>query len=119
MTRRGPTGVARRAGRARRTVRLRLTLWYGGLFLICGTVLLAVTYGLVVQAFIGNSASNAECRAPRSGCSAIGPRQAQAIVLQEHSIPILLPQATSQRPPVIWPVALLEVAQLPVDHHGL
>jgi len=22
-------------------------------------------------------------------------------------------------PPVIWPVALLEVAQLPVDHHGL
>jgi signal transduction histidine kinase len=85
LTRRGLTVTALRAGRARRTVRLRLTLWSGGLFLICGTVLLAVTYGLVVQAFIGNSASNAECRAPGSGCSTIGPQQARAMALQEHA----------------------------------
>jgi nitrogen-specific signal transduction histidine kinase len=52
LTRRGLTVTALRAGRARRTVRLRLTLWSGGLFLICGTVLLAVTYGVVVQAFM-------------------------------------------------------------------
>jgi signal transduction histidine kinase len=32
----------------RRTVRLRLTALYGGLFLISGAVLLAITYGLVV-----------------------------------------------------------------------
>ncbi len=32
----------------RRSVRLRLTALYGGLFLISGAVLLAITYGLVV-----------------------------------------------------------------------
>jgi signal transduction histidine kinase len=31
----------------RRTARLRLSLLYGGLFLICGAALLAITYGLV------------------------------------------------------------------------
>lgn len=34
----------------RRTARLRLTALYGGLFLACGTILLAVTYVLVEQA---------------------------------------------------------------------
>lgn len=85
MTRRRLTVTALRAGRPRRTVRLRLTLWSGGLFLICGTVLLAVTYGLAVQAFIGNSAGNTECRAPGSGCSTIGPQQARATALQENA----------------------------------
>jgi len=37
----------------RRTVRLRLTLLYGGLFLLSGAVLLAVTYVLVVSATDG------------------------------------------------------------------
>jgi signal transduction histidine kinase len=31
----------------RRTARLRLTLLYGGLFVVCGAALLAITYGLV------------------------------------------------------------------------
>lgn len=35
---------------ARRTVRLRLTLLYGGLFLVCGVLLLTVTYFLVRHA---------------------------------------------------------------------
>ena len=52
--------------RPRRTIRLRLTALYGGLFLLCGAVLLAITYGLVVQAFVGNSAGNALCRASRA-----------------------------------------------------
>jgi signal transduction histidine kinase len=34
----------------RRTLRLRLTLLYGGLFLACGTALLAITYVLVAHA---------------------------------------------------------------------
>lgn len=34
----------------RRTVRMRLTLLYGGLFLLSGTALLAITYALVVHA---------------------------------------------------------------------
>ncbi|MET9021938.1 ATP-binding protein [Actinopolymorpha sp. NPDC004070] len=37
----------------RRTVRLRLTLLYGGLFLVSGVALLAVTYVLVVNATAG------------------------------------------------------------------
>ena len=85
MTRPRRTAAALRAGRARRTVRLRLTLWYGGLFLLCGTALLAITYGLVVQALTGNSARNALCQAPRSGCSTVGLGQARAIALQEHA----------------------------------
>jgi signal transduction histidine kinase len=39
----------------RRTVRLRLTLLYGGLFLISGVVLLAITYLLVTNEFFGES----------------------------------------------------------------
>jgi len=34
----------------RRTARLRLTFLYGGLFLACGAILLAVSYVLVEQA---------------------------------------------------------------------
>ena len=42
------------AGRLpRRTIRLRLTLIYGGLFLICGAGLLAITYVLVSNATAG------------------------------------------------------------------
>ncbi|HEX8008074.1 MAG TPA: HAMP domain-containing sensor histidine kinase [Trebonia sp.] len=37
----------------RRTIRLRLTLIYGGLFLICGAGLLAITYALVSNATAG------------------------------------------------------------------
>jgi signal transduction histidine kinase len=36
----------------RRTVRMRLTVLYGGLFLLCGAALLAVTYGLVAHATV-------------------------------------------------------------------
>lgn len=38
----------------RRTVRLRLTLLYGALFLVSGVVLLAVTYFLVTNKFLGD-----------------------------------------------------------------
>ena len=44
-----------------RTVRMRLTLLYGGLFLVSGAALMAITYALLVNAgfvfTIGNSAS--------------------------------------------------------------
>jgi signal transduction histidine kinase len=82
------TVLALRAGRARNTVRLRLTAWYGGLFLVFGAVLLAVTYGLVVQAFAGNTAGNALCSGPArpsSACHVIGPQQARAMAVQENA----------------------------------
>jgi signal transduction histidine kinase len=82
------TALALRPERARSTVRLRLTLWYGGLFLVSGAALLAVTYGLVVQAFVGNTAANALCPGPgvpSSECHVIGPQQALGIALQEHA----------------------------------
>jgi signal transduction histidine kinase len=88
MTRRSRTAMALRAGRPRRTVRMRLTLWYGGLFLVSGAVLLAITYALVVQAFVGNTAGNALCPGPAwpaSECHIIGPQQARAMALSEHA----------------------------------
>jgi signal transduction histidine kinase len=69
----------------RRTVRLRLTLWYGGLFLAFGTALLAVTYALVVRAFVGNTAGNAFCQGPHSRCRAIGAQQALALALRDNA----------------------------------
>ena len=84
MTVRKLTQMARHAGRPRYTVRLRLTAWYGGLFLVSGAALLAVTYALVVQAFTGNSAANAICRGPGFGCRTIGAQQANVIAVQEH-----------------------------------
>lgn len=88
------TLMAPPAGRPRRTVRLRLTLWYGGLFLVSGAVLLAVTYGLVVQAFVGKLTADALCSGPvkgglgtaaRSRCHTIGLGQERAMALSEHS----------------------------------
>jgi len=42
--------LAATPGRSRRSIRLRLTLIYGGLFLICGAGLLGITYALVDNA---------------------------------------------------------------------
>lgn len=44
-----PTPATRRPRLPRRTVRLKLTVLYGALFLICGTALLGVTYFLVAK----------------------------------------------------------------------
>jgi signal transduction histidine kinase len=102
------TAMALRAGRRRSTVRLRLTAWYGGLFLVSGAALLAVTYALVVQAFIGNTAGNAACRAPRSGCHTIGSQQAHAIAVQEHAA--VLHELLSRSAIALALVAVLSVA---------
>jgi signal transduction histidine kinase len=70
-----------------RTVRLRLTLWYSGLFLVSGAALLTVTYLLVLHALIGPTAANALCAAPGrdgSGCHVIGAQQARAMALQDY-----------------------------------
>jgi signal transduction histidine kinase len=45
-------GVARRLRRPKTTVRWRLTLLYGGLFLVSGAALLAITYTLVDNAVV-------------------------------------------------------------------
>ena len=85
MTPRGIAAMAVRARPPRRTARLRLTLWYSGLFVLSGAALLAVAYGLVVQAFVGDSAGNAFCQAPGTGCHTMGGQQARAIAVQEHA----------------------------------
>jgi len=77
--------MARRGLLPRRTARLRLTLWYGGLFLAFGAALLTVTYALVVQAFVGNTAGNAFCERPHLHCSPIGAQQALALALRDHA----------------------------------
>jgi signal transduction histidine kinase len=45
------SSAPRKIWRPRRTVRLRLTLLYGGLFLVSGTALLTITYVLVAHRF--------------------------------------------------------------------
>ena len=54
MRRRG-AGTAGRLRHPRTTVRWRLTLLYGGLFLVCGAALLAITYKLVDHATVTNA----------------------------------------------------------------
>jgi signal transduction histidine kinase len=107
MIPRGIAAMALPARRPRRTLRLRLTAWYGSLFLLSGAVLLAATYGLVVQAFAGNSAGNAACRAPGAGCHTIGARQAQAIAVQEHAT--VLGELVSRSALALAVVAVLSV----------
>ena len=80
--------TALRITRPRRTVRLRLTLWYGGLFLLSGAALLALTYVLLVRDFVGQNAGNALCQAPGNGCHAMGAQRAQAVALAENG-PVL------------------------------
>ena len=46
------TQLADRPNLRRRTVRMRLTVLYGGLFLVCGAALLAITYVLVAHATV-------------------------------------------------------------------
>jgi signal transduction histidine kinase len=63
------TRLAAGPGRSRRSIRLRLTLIYGGLFLICGAALLAITYLLVDNASAGSFCSTGP---GRSACSFVG-----------------------------------------------
>ena len=60
-----------RVGVPRRTIRLRLTLWYSALFLVSGSALLAATYALVYRAFRGNPSATAACAAAGSRCHVI------------------------------------------------
>ncbi|MGE5134494.1 MAG: sensor histidine kinase [Gemmatimonadota bacterium] len=61
----------------RRTVQLRLTLLYGGLFLLSGAVLLAIIYGLVAQR-LPQAATVRARQAPASG-PASGPAGGPAV----------------------------------------
>ena len=107
MTPRRITSIAMRARRPRRTLRLRLTAWYGGLFLLSGTALLAATYGLVVQAFVGNTAGNALCQAPDTGCHTIGAQQARVIAVHQHAT--VLSELVSRSALALGLVAVLSV----------
>jgi signal transduction histidine kinase len=109
MTAHNPTPITRRARRPRYTVRLRLTAWYGGLFLLSGAVLLAATYTLVVQAFTGNSAASLDCRIPPGfGCHTVGAQQARAVAIQDHAV--VLDELLSRSAIALALLAVLSVA---------
>jgi signal transduction histidine kinase len=61
----------------RRTIRLRLTLIYGGLFLICGAGLLAITYVLVSNATAGCFTARGPNGSITNGCVS-GPHRPSA-----------------------------------------
>jgi signal transduction histidine kinase len=107
MIRRWIASTRSGGGWPRRTVRLRLTAWYGGLFLASAVALIAVTYALVVQAFTGNSAVNVACRAAGAGCHAIGARAARAIAVQDHAA--VLGELVSRSALALAVVAVLSV----------
>ena len=71
--------------RPRRTVRLRLTLWYGGLFLASGAALIAFTYYLIVRSAVGDSGANVLCRTPGGACHAAGGTLTPAGVLHQRA----------------------------------
>jgi signal transduction histidine kinase len=68
------TGLALRPGLPPRTVRLRLTLLYGGLFLVSGAALLAITYALVVHNTSGFIFTQGNGQSARSAVVSSGPR---------------------------------------------
>jgi signal transduction histidine kinase len=72
-------------------VRLRLTLWYGGLFLVSGAALIAFTYYLIVRVAVGHSGTNELCRSaggatgPPSACHAAGGTHIPTDVLHQRA----------------------------------
>ena len=104
------TALAAAPGLSRRTIRMRLTLIYGGLFLICGAGLLGITYVLVsnatagyfsstgpngstVHGYVGGSRGAKPRGGPPAGLQIKGPRavklspgQAQAVARQTQAL---------------------------------
>ena len=68
----GARRLADRLRHPKTTVRWRLTLLYGGLFLVCGAALLAITYTLVDHATVSNTPFRF---AIGGGCQPRGPRR--------------------------------------------
>ena len=60
-----PAQLAQRRNLHRRTVRMRLTLLYGALFLACGAALLAITYLLVAHATVRPAGGGVAVRVAR------------------------------------------------------
>jgi signal transduction histidine kinase len=98
----------RRKERRRRTVRLRLTLWYGGLFFLSGAALLTITYVLVVQAFTAKTGPAAVCRRSGSGCHVITAGQARAAALHEHAA--ILHELLTRSAVALFVMAVLSIA---------
>ncbi len=71
---RGRPGLGGRLRHPKTTVRWRLTLLYGGLFLVCGAALLAITYTLVDHATITNGPFGAFVDAPGPPASTTLPK---------------------------------------------
>ena len=79
-------------GHSRRTIRLRLTLIYGGLFLICGAGLLVITYVLVDNATSGYFSK------PGPGGGTVGAIAGPAAGAGKHGTPAAPSQIISAGP---------------------
>jgi signal transduction histidine kinase len=106
--------LAARVRHPRTTVRWRLALLYGALFLVCGAALLGVTYGLVAQA-TSSRAGPAQVR--KIAARAAGPNV-------RHAVPTRLPQsevklpASEQLPPGVRAVLRSHAGQFAVAVAG-
>jgi signal transduction histidine kinase len=73
-----------------RTARMRLTLFYAGLFLLLGTVLLAIVYlltsrGNTIDVAVPAPVVHGELKLPNGTVVLVPPRPAQTIVSQQHN----------------------------------
>jgi signal transduction histidine kinase len=84
------TSIVSRLRYPQTTVRWRLTLLYGGLFLVCGAALLAVTYALVSHGISGSAGitfhggGNGGVKAPPSGSDAIPVPNLHELAMPPH-----------------------------------
>jgi signal transduction histidine kinase len=85
------SGLTGRLRHPQTTVRWRLTLLYGGLFLVCGAALLAITYTLVDHATVTNGPFRAFVNATRPPPSASRPGFERAAIAKVGHPPSGLP----------------------------
>ncbi len=95
-----PNPATRRRRLPRRTVRLKLTVLYGALFLICGTALLGVTYFLVAKRLPLVSASSGGVvvgeQVTASGSTSSSEEVCSVVKVGSDRVPISLPSGTFQ-----------------------
>jgi signal transduction histidine kinase len=112
-----PIGLAARlrssAGKPRWTLRVRLTLLYGGTFLVCGAALLAVTYALVSHGITGGE--GIELHGGGGGGGRAAPGGGKEPLSAGSAIP--LPPATLPKPKA--PPGIARIDQSPAGQEFL
>ena len=107
MSTRAQRGVIERLRHPQTTVRWRLTLLYGGMFLVCGAALLIVTYALVAHATNTPRITFVRANAPPGGL--VGANQTRRTVPDIAGSQTFVPTNRTVRLPPTVPSAVKQV----------